>query len=219
MYKILKFFAQSLWKNDSVLVKLPGLYPFLLVSSTTIHALGLGFVITLVIVFTNISISALHRWIPHKIRIPIYIIIIASIVNAIQMLINVYAFELYKAIGIFIPLLITNCTIIDRAETYASKNSISRSFIDGIVIGLNITLVLFFLGAIREISGNGTLFNDADLLLGSWASSLKIKVFDFNFPFLLALMPPGTFISLALILAGKNLIDEKIKQHTTNYQK
>ncbi|EPL6452904.1 MULTISPECIES: electron transport complex subunit E [Providencia] len=204
--------VQGLWKNNSALVQLLGLCPLLAVSSTATNALGLGLATTLVLICTNVAVSALRRWVPSEIRIPIYVMIIASVVSAVQMLINAYAFGLYESLGIFIPLIVTNCIVIGRAEAYASRNPVALSALDGFAMGLGATATLFVLGSIREILGNGTLFDGADLLLGSWATSLRIEVIHLDSPFLLAMLPPGAFIGLALLLAAKYLIDEKMKK-------
>ncbi|KMW74577.1 elongation factor G [Photorhabdus luminescens subsp. luminescens] len=204
-------FIQGLWKNNSALVQLLGLCPLLAVSSTATNALGLGLATTLVLVCTNIAVSSLRRWVPNEIRIPIYVMIIASVVSAVQMLINAYAFGLYESLGIFIPLIVTNCIVIGRAEAYAAKNPIMPSTIDGLAMGLGATFALFVLGAIREVLGNGTLFDGADLLLGNWAKVLRIEIVHMDSPFLLAILPPGAFIGLGLMLAVKYLIDEKMK--------
>ncbi|MDU3158183.1 MAG: electron transport complex subunit E, partial [Hafnia alvei] len=175
------------------------------------NALGLGLATTLVLVFTNSAVSALRRWVPHEIRIPIYVMIIASVVSTVQMLINAYAFGLYQSLGIFIPLIVTNCIVIGRAEAYAAKNPVGLSAIDGLAMGLGATCALFVLGSLREICGNGTLFDGADLLLGSWAKSLRIEIFHTDTPFLLAMLPPGAFLGLGFLLALKYVIDQKMK--------
>lgn len=203
--------ANGLWKNNSALVQLLGLCPLLAVSSTATNALGLGLATTLVLVFTNSAVSALRRWVPHEIRIPIYVMIIASVVSTVQMLINAYAFGLYQSLGIFIPLIVTNCIVIGRAEAYAAKNPVGLSAIDGLAMGLGATCALFVLGSLREICGNGTLFDGADLLLGSWTKSLRIELFHTDTPFLLAMLPPGAFLGLGFLLALKYVIDQKMK--------
>ncbi|WGO84880.1 electron transport complex subunit E [Arsenophonus apicola] len=213
-----KLFIQGLWKNNSALVQLLGLCPLLAVSSTATNALGLGLATTLVLFFTNITVSTFRRWIPNEIRIPIYVMIIASVVSAVQMLINAYAVGLYQSLGIFIPLIVTNCIVIGRAEAYAAKNNVYHSAIDGLAMGAGATMALFFLGAMREILGNGTLFDGANLLLGEWAKILRIEVIHLNSPFLLAILPPGAFIGLGLMLAGKYLIDERIKKYINQKQ-
>ncbi|MEQ4509935.1 MAG: electron transport complex subunit E [Dickeya sp.] len=203
---------QGLWKNNSALVQLLGLCPLLAVTSTATNALGLGLATTLVLTCTNIAVSALRRWVPGEIRIPIYVMLIASVVTIVQMLINAYAYGLYQSLGIFIPLIVTNCIVIGRAEAFASKNTVILSALDGLFMGLGATSALFVLGAIREILGNGTVFDGADLLLGSWARILRVEVVHMDSPFLLMILPPGAFIGLGMMLAGKYLIDEKRKQ-------
>ncbi|WP_409308816.1 electron transport complex subunit E [Pectobacterium sp. B1J-3] len=212
MSEVKNLLIQGLWKNNSALVQLLGLCPLLAVSSTATNALGLGLATTLVLVCTNVAVSALRRWVPTEIRIPIYVMIIASVVSAVQMLINAYAYGLYQSLGIFIPLIVTNCIVIGRAEAFASKNPIGLSAIDGLGMGLGATSALLVLGSLREVLGNGTLFDGADLLLGGWAKSLRIEVIHLDTPFLLAMLPPGAFIGLGLLLAAKYLIDEKMKQ-------
>ncbi|AIR67973.1 electron transport complex subunit E [Dickeya fangzhongdai] len=203
---------QGLWKNNSALVQLLGLCPLLAVTSTATNALGLGLATTLVLTCTNIAVSALRRWVPDEIRIPIYVLLIASVVTIVQMLINAYAYGLYQSLGIFIPLIVTNCIVIGRAEAFASKNTVMLSALDGLFMGLGATSALFVLGAIREILGNGTLFDGADLLLGSWARVLRVEVVHMDSPFLLMILPPGAFIGLGMMLAAKYIIDEKRKQ-------
>lgn len=197
-------------------MQLLGLCPLLAVSSTATNALGLGLATTLVLVCTNTAVSALRRWVPSEIRIPIYVMIIASVVSTVQMLINAYAFGLYQSLGIFIPLIVTNCIVIGRAEAYAAKNPVGLSALDGFAMGMGATCALFVLGALREILGNGTIFDGADMLLGSWATVLRIDILHLDTPFLLAMLPPGAFIGLGLLLAGKYVIDEKMKVRKAN---
>lgn len=203
--------VQGLWKNNSALVQLLGLCPLLAVTSTATNALGLGLATMLVLVCTNVVISAIRQWVPSEIRIPIYVMIIASVVTAVQLLINAYAFGLYQSLGIFIPLIVTNCIVIGRAEAFAAKNNVADSALDGFATGLGATLALFVLGSLREIIGKGTLFDGADLLLGSWAKVLRIEVFHLDNSFLLAILPPGAFIGLGLMLAAKYMIDQRMK--------
>ncbi|OZI14385.1 electron transport complex subunit RsxE [Sodalis-like symbiont of Philaenus spumarius] len=202
---------EGLWRNNSSLVQLLGLCPLLAVSNTATNALCLGLATTLVLVCTNTAVSALRRWIPGEIRIPIDVMIIASVVSAVQMLINAYAFGLYQSLGIFIPLIVTNCIVIGRAEAYASQRPPAMAALDGFAIGLGSTCALLVLGALREVLGNGTLCDGADQLLGGWARVLRIEVFHTDTPFLLAMLPPGAFIGLGFMLAGKYLIDQRMK--------
>ncbi|KAA9001849.1 electron transport complex subunit E [Affinibrenneria salicis] len=215
MNEVKNLFAQGIWKNNSALVQLLGLCPLLAVSSTATNALGLGLATTLVLICTNVAVSLFRRWIPTEIRIPIYVMLIASIVSAVQMLMNAWAYGLYQSLGIFIPLIVTNCIVIGRAEAYAASHPPLLSALDGLAMGLGATVALFLLGALREIAGNGTLFDGADLLLGDWARALRIEVIHMDYPFLLAMLPPGAFIGLGLLLAAKYVIDEKIKQRRT----
>ncbi|HGN2345965.1 TPA: electron transport complex subunit E [Proteus mirabilis] len=223
MSMIKELFSQGLWKNNSALVQLLGLCPLLAVSSTATNALGLGLATTFVLVCTNVAVSSLRRWVPSEIRIPIYVMIIASVVSAVQLLINAYAYGLYQSLGIFIPLIVTNCIVIGRAEAFAAKNEVFPSAIDGFAMGLGATAALFVLGAMREILGNGTLFDGADLLLGEWAQVLRVEIVHLDSPFLLAILPPGAFIGLGFMLAIKYLIDEKQKKRvpstTKTYEK
>ncbi len=202
-------FTQGVWTNNSTLVQLLGLCPLLAVSNNVTNALGLGLATLLVLTITNTIISLFRKVIPHDIRIPIYVMIIATAVTAIQLLMNAFAFPVYQSLGIFVPLIVTNCIVIERAEAFASKNSVAHSAFDGFAMGLGMTLSLVVLGAIREIIGNGTLFDGLDLLLGSWAKSLRMDLLHLDSGLLLAILPPGAFIGLGLILAVKNIIDRK----------
>ena len=202
-------FRQGLWDNNSTLVQLLGLCPLLAVSNSVTHALGLGLATMLVLICTNAIVSVCRSATPHEIRIPIYVMIIAATVTAVQLLMNAFVYELYLALGIFIPLIVTNCIVIGRAEAFASKNAVLPSIFDGFSMGLGMTCSLFVLGAMREILGNGTLFNGLDQLFGSWAKSLRLEILHVDTSFLLAILPPGAFIGLGLMLALKNLIDKK----------
>ena len=177
MSEIKDVIVQGLWKNNSALVQLLGLCPLLAVTSTATNALGLGLATTLVLTLTNLTISTLRHWTPAEIRIPIYVMIIASVVSAVQMLINAYAFGLYQSLGIFIPLIVTNCIVVGRAEAFAAKKGPALSALDGFSIGMGATCAMFVLGSLREIIGNGTLFDGADALLGSWAKVLLVEIF------------------------------------------
>ncbi|MDE3954038.1 electron transport complex subunit E [Glaesserella parasuis] len=202
-------FTQGVWTNNSTLVQLLGLCPLLAVSNNITNALGLGLATLLVLTITNTIISLFRKVIPHDIRIPIYVMIIATAVTTIQLLMNAFAFPVYQSLGIFVPLIVTNCIVIGRAEAFASKNSIAHSAFDSFAMGLGMTLSLVVLGAIREIIGNGTLFDGLDLLLGSWAKALRMDLLHLDSGLLLAILPPGAFIGLGLILAVKNIIDRK----------
>lgn len=202
-------FTEGVWKNNGALVQLLGLCPLLAVSNSVTNALGLGLATLFVLVCTNTMISLFRKLIPNDIRIPIYVMIIATVVTAVQLLMNAFAYPVYQSLGIFIPLIVTNCIVIGRAEAYASKHPVAQAAFDGFSMGLGMTLSLVLLGAIRELIGNGTLFDGLDLLLGDWAKVLRIDVLHIDSGLLLAILPPGAFIGLGIILAVKNLIDKK----------
>ncbi len=204
--------SNGMWKNNPALVQLLGLCPLLAVSSTVTNALGLGVATLLVLVASNLTVSLVKNYVPKDVRIPVYVMIIASLVTCVQLLMNAYAYGLYLSLGIFIPLIVTNCIIIGRAEAFASKNKPLPAVLDGFWMGLGMTTVLVVLGAIREILGQGTLFDGANLLLGDWATSLRIDILHLDNGFLLAMLPPGAFIFVGLLIAIKNIIDNKIEQ-------
>ncbi|MCP1340527.1 electron transport complex subunit E [Idiomarina sp. M1R2S28] len=198
---------QGLWDNNPALVQLLGLCPLLAVTASVTNALGLGLATLFVLVGSNVTVSLVRDFVPSEIRIPVFVMVIATFVTIIQLLMNAYVFQLYQSLGIFIPLIVTNCAIIGRAEAYASKNPWQRAAFDGLAMGAGFALVLVVLGAMREIIGNGTLFDGAELLLGEWAAQLRIELFTVNYPLLLAILPPGAFIGMGFIIALKNKID------------
>ncbi|WP_462163579.1 electron transport complex subunit E [Pseudoalteromonas xiamenensis] len=202
---------EGLWKNNPALVQLLGLCPLLAVTSTVTNALGLGFATMLVLIGSNLTVSLVRNWVPKDIRIPVFVMIIAAFVTVIQLLMNAYTFGLYQSLGIFIPLIVTNCVIIGRAEAFASKNTAPLSALDGFMMGLGFTAVLFVLGGMRELIGQGTLFDGANLLLGDWATVLRIEVLHFDNQLLVAILPPGAFLGLGLLIALKNIYDAKQK--------
>ncbi|ENM5901022.1 electron transport complex subunit E [Vibrio mimicus] len=209
----------GMWNNNPALVQLLGLCPLLAVSSTVTNALGLGIATLLVLVGSNVTVSLVRDYVPKEVRIPVFVMIIASLVTCVQLLMNAYAYGLYLSLGIFIPLIVTNCIIIGRAEAFASKNDVLPAALDGFWMGLGMTSVLVVLGSLREIIGNGTLFDGADLLLGEWAKVLRIEIFHFDSSFLLALLPPGAFIGVGFLIAAKSVIDKQIAARQPKQQK
>lgn len=205
---------QGLWKNNPALVQLLGLCPLLAVTGTTINGLGLGLATTLVLICANTMVSLIRHVVPSEIRIPSFVLIIAAFVTVIQLLMNAFSYELYLALGIFIPLIVTNCAILNRAESYASKNPVHFSIVDGFMVGLGFTLVLVLLGALRECLGYGTLLRGANLLFGEAASGWEIQVMSLDNPFLLAILPPGAFLLMGFIIAAKNLLDSNLAAKT-----
>jgi electron transport complex protein RnfE len=198
---------QGLWKNNPALVQLLGLCPLLAVTTSFINGLGLGIATTLVLMASNLSVSLIRQWVKNEIRIPVFVMIIAALVTVVQLLMNAFTYDLYLALGIFIPLIVTNCAIIGRAEAYASKNNAPHALYDGLVMGVGFTLVLSLLGGGRELLGAGTLFAGADRLFGDIATNWGLQVFQTDTPFLLAILPPGAFIGMGLIIAAKNWLD------------
>ena len=207
--------VDGLWNNNPGLVQLLGLCPLLAVSNTTVNALGLGIATTLVLIGSNVSVSSIRHIVRPELRIPVFVMIIACLVTIIEYLTKAFFYDLFLILGIFLPLITTNCAIIARAEAFASKNSIANSLVDGLTMGLGFTGVLVVLGAMREIIGQGTLFADAHLMFGENARWLTITFSENYDGFLLAILPPGAFIGLGLLIACKNYIDIRIKQPKT----
>jgi electron transport complex protein RnfE len=199
----------GIWKNNAGIVALLGLCPLLAVSSTVVNGLGLGLATALVMAFSNAAVSVVRSWVPNEIRIPVFILIIAVLVTIIQLVMNAYMQPLYLVLGIFVPLIVVNCNVLGRAEAFASKNPLLPSVVDGFMVGFGLTLTLGVLGAMREIFGKGTLFSGIDLALGESAKGLVITVFPDYQGFLFAILPPGAFLGLGLLIAGKNWIDQR----------
>jgi len=201
---------EGLWKNNPGFVQLLGLCPLLAVTSTFINALGLGIATTLILMASNVSVSLIRNIVTNEIRLPVFVLVIASFVTAIEMLIKAFYYDLYLTLGIFIPLIVTNCAIIGRAEAFASKQPWDRALLDGLMMGLGFTIVLVLLGGLRELFGYGTLFTQAELMFGEAAQWMTITVFENYEGFLLAILPPGAFFGLALLIALKNVIDARV---------
>ncbi|TRW50088.1 electron transport complex subunit E [Aliidiomarina halalkaliphila] len=197
----------GLWENNPALVQLLGLCPLLAVTGTVTNALGLGIATMLVLIGSNVTVSLVRNFVPKEIRIPVFVIVIATFVTLVELLMNAFTYGLYMALGIFIPLIVTNCAIIGRAEAYASKNPWPQAAFDGFMMGLGFACVLVALGAMRELLGQGTLFDGAEMLLGEWARELRIQIVQFDYPLLLAILPPGAFIGMGFLIAGKNWLD------------
>ncbi len=204
-----KIFSHGLWKNNQALVALLGLCPLLAVSNTAVNALGLGFATTITLLLSNGIIAALRHTILPEIRLPLFVLVIAGIVTFIELIMHAYFYQLYQTLGIFIPLIVTNCAIMGRAEVFASKNHVLPSLMDGLAMGLGFSLALLLLGGFRELLGTGTLFAQAELLFGETARHWQINVLDDYSGLLLAMLPPGAFIGLGLLIALKNALDIK----------
>ncbi|MDP2783318.1 MAG: electron transport complex subunit E [Sulfurimicrobium sp.] len=199
----------GLWKNNAGIVALLGLCPLLAVSTTVVNGVGLGIATVMVMIFSNAIVSLVRQWVPGEIRIPVYILIIAVLVTIIDLAMNAYMQALYLVLGIFVPLIVVNCNVLGRAEAFASKNPVFPSMVDGFMVGLGLTMILAVLGGIREILGKGTLLSGIDLAFGESAKAWVITVIPDYHGFLLAVLPPGAFIGLGLLIAGKNWLDQR----------
>ncbi|WP_236037263.1 electron transport complex subunit E [Marinomonas vulgaris] len=202
----------GIWKNNPALVQLLGLCPMLAVTSTVVNALGLGLATLVVLVGSNIAVSLIRNYVADAVRLPAFVMIIASFTTCIELIMQAYTYELYQILGIFIPLIVTNCAILGRADAFASRNPVLPSALDGFMMGLGFMAILVALGAMRELIGQGTLFSDMQLLFGDAAVHWKWTVFESYPNVLFAVLPPGAFIGLGLLIAGKNYLDEREKK-------
>ena len=205
----LDIIKDGLWYNNPGLVQLLGLCPLLAVTTNVINGLGLGMATLVVLSCSNFTVALIRNFVSKEIRIPVFVIIIAAFVTEIELLMHAYFYELFKNLSIFIPLIVTNCVIIGRAEAFASKNTVNRATLDGFMMGLGFTLILCILGGMREIIGEGTLFAQAEFMFGDSAKVLTLHIAKLDHSFLLATLPPGAFIGLGLLIACKNYIDQK----------
>ncbi|WP_312912898.1 electron transport complex subunit E [Stutzerimonas nitrititolerans] len=197
----------GLWKNNPALVQLLGLCPLLGVSNSSVNALGLGLATALVLACSNLCVSLVRGVVNTAVRLPAFVMIIAALTTCIELLMQAYTYELYQILGIFIPLITTNCVILGRADGFAAKHKPLFASFDGFIMGMGFALVLLVLGSLRELFGTGTLFANMHLLFGPIAADWQITVFSDYKGFLLAILPPGAFIVLGLLIALKNRID------------
>ncbi len=202
----------GLWRKNPGLVQLLGLCPLLAVSNTATNALGLGIATTVVLSLSSILITLIRRIVIPEVRIMIYVLIIATLVTCVELIMEAFTPELYTALGLYISLIVTNCIIIARAEMFASRNNLVNSFTDGLANGLGFTMVLLVIGMIRELIGNGTMFSGMEQLIGPIGESLKINVFAEDKGLLIAILPPGAFLTLGFLVAGKNFMDRRYQK-------
>jgi len=203
---------KGLWNNNPALVQLLGLCPLLAVSSSVVNSLGLGLATLLVLTITNSVVSLIRKQVGDAVRLPAFVMIIAAAVTCTELLMKAFTYELYQILGIFIPLIVTNCAVLGRADAFASKNKLIPAAFDGFMMGLGFLLVLVCVGAVRELLGTGHLFADMHLLFGEVARDWQLNIFGASYPnVIFALLPPGAFIVVGFLIAGKNIIDTIIK--------
>lgn len=208
----------GLWNNNAALVQLLGLCPLLAVTGTVVNALGLGLATMVVLVGSNTAVSMIRNYVPDSVRLPAFVMIIASLTTCAELLMQAFTYELYQVLGIFIPLIVTNCTILGRADGFARKNPVLPSMLDGVMMSLGFLAVLLLLGGIRELIGQGTLFTNMQLIFGAGAEHWEIEVIR-NYPdFLFAVLPPGAFVGLGFLIAIKNRIDSGIEERKERLQ-
>ena len=202
----------GIWDNNVVFSQMLALCPLLAVTGTATNGLGMGLASLVVMVISGLVISMLRSIITQEVRIPVFVLVIATIVTLVDMSMNAWMHDLYKVLGLFVPLIVTNCAILGRAESFAFRNSVTPSVFDGLMMGLGFTFALVALGAMREIIGSGTLFANAPLLLGDTFSFLELTLIPDYKGFLLMILPPGGFLALGFLLAAKRVIDRHIPE-------
>lgn len=205
----------GLWRNNPGLVQLLGLCPLLAITNNMINGFGLGLATMTVVISSNLGVSLTRHFIRQEIRTPAFILIIAANVTIIDMLMKAFFHDLYNVLGIFIPLIVTNCFVLGRSEAFAFKNKPIQSAFDGLMMGVGFMLVLMTLGGMRELIANGTLFSQAHLMFGEAARGLTLSVGNDFHGLLLAALPPGAFIGLGLLVALKNVIDKRLAKRAT----
>jgi len=205
-------FHNGLIKQNTGLVQLLGLCPLLAISNNVVNAVSLGLATTLVMAASSGAVSGVRHFVPHEIRIPVFVLIIAALVTVIDLVMNAFVHPLYLVLGIFIPLITTNCIVLARADAFAAKNHPLHSAVDAVAMGLGLTLVLVVLGAIRELAGQGTLLSGIDLVFGEAAKQFVLHVLPNYQGFLPAILPPGAFIALGLLIAANNWYKARAEQ-------
>jgi len=193
----------GLWKQNVVLVQMLAMCPTMALTSSATNGLGMGLATTAVLAVSNMLVASIRNWVSPDVRIPVFVVLIATLVTLVDMSLNAWLHDLYKVLGLFIALIVVNCAILGRAEAYASKAPVLDSFVDGLAMGLGFTLALTLVGSVREALGSGTLFSNASVLLGSRFVFLELKVIPDYKGFLLMVLPPGGFLVLGFLLAGK----------------
>ena len=204
-----RILRDGLWDNNVVFSQLLALCPLLAVTGTATNGLGMGIASLVVLVLSNLVVALFRGIITPEVRIPVFVLLIAAIVTVVDMVINAWLHELHKVLGLFIPLIVTNCAILGRAESFASRQNVRASIVDGFAMGLGFTIALVALGAVREILGAGTLFANASLLLGERFTFLELTLIPDYRGFLIMALPPGGFLMMGFLMAGKRVLDSR----------
>jgi electron transport complex protein RnfE len=197
----------GLWDNNGVLCMLLGMCPTMAMTTTATNGLGMGLATAVVMAASSLLVAAFRRHITHEVRVPVYILIVAAMVTLVDLTMNAWMHELYKVLGLFIPLIVSNCLPLARLEAYASKEPVLPSLLDGLFMGLGFTLALTAIGAVREIVGSGTLFADASLLLGPAFKFMEMRLLPTQMSVLVMVLPPGGFLVTGFLVVGKRLLD------------
>lgn len=203
-------FKNGLWEQNVVFAQMLALCPAMAVTTSGTNGLGMGLATTLVLVASNILVATIRHTVSSQVRIPVFVVLIASLVTIVDMAINAWLHDLYKVLGLFIALIVANCAILGRAEAFAARNGVFASALDGLAMGLGFTAALTVIGLIREFLGAGTLFAQASNLLGSSFAFLELSIPNFNGA-LLMILPPGGFVILGFLLAGKRVLESRIE--------
>lgn len=206
----------GIWKQNSILAQVLGLCPLLAVSTNLVNAVSLGLATILVMMLSNFAISALRALIPYEIRIPVFILIIAALVTVVDLAFNAFLHDMYLVLGIFIPLIVTNCIVLARVEAFAAKNGLRSATLDGLMMGVGFVWVIALLGAVRELVGQGTLFSGIEMIFPTLSG---IQILPADYPgFLIAMLPPGAFFVLGLLIAGRNWLDARANQQVREHR-
>lgn len=197
----------GVWKQNTSLVQILGLCPLLAVTTNAVNGIMLSLATIIVMALANVAVASLRNLIPHEIRIPVFILIVAALVTVVDLLFNAKLHELYLVLGIFIPLIVTNCIVLARVEAFAAKNPPLQSTFDGVFMGIGMLWTLGLLGGLRELLGSGTLLGGIEMVFPGLE---PLQVLPADYPgFLLALLPPGAFILLGCMIAWKNWVEER----------
>lgn len=204
----------GLWQQNPLLVQLLGLCPLLAISTSLVNAVSLGLATILVMMLANLAIASLRALIPYEIRIPVFVLIIAALVTMVDLTFNAFLHDLYVVLGIFIPLIVTNCIVLARVEAFAAKNSLAAATLDGTMMGMGFLWVIALIGCVRELIGQGTLFSGIEMI---FPSLTHIQLLPADYPgFLIMMLPPGAFFTLGLLIAGRNWLAARTKQKLPN---